>query len=287
MGQNSREQDEKDKGSAADAHCEEMRALIPAYSMGLTDAAETRLVEARLRECPDAADELRSYHQLGAGLLAAVPPVTPPPALWDKLAAKLDEPAAPGAQIQPREVNTRTHGVELPHRSRAGMRRVLLSAAAALVVALLISNTLLLFQLNSVQTELQQTTVQLSDRTLALDLLWSSNLNRLALAPAEGTAADRPVGTVLWSPDTNTAIIFVRRFPQQAAGRAYQVWLISSEALRSPGLFEVDPNGNAIFIFQGGADITRADAVGITEEPAGGSPEPTSAPIVAGLRAAQ
>lgn len=58
------------------------------------------------------------------------------------------------------------------------------------------------------------------------------------------------------------------------AGRAYQAW----------GIFEDGPLSLGVVWATGAiafrADLTDASAVAITEEPAGGSPQPTSDPLV-------
>jgi len=42
-------------------HCDEIRELLAAYSMGATDPEETALVERHLPDCPEAVAELAEY----------------------------------------------------------------------------------------------------------------------------------------------------------------------------------------------------------------------------------
>ncbi len=49
--------------------CERLRELIPAYSLGATDAEETEFVKVHLADCPEAAAELAEYTRLAVALL--------------------------------------------------------------------------------------------------------------------------------------------------------------------------------------------------------------------------
>jgi anti-sigma-K factor RskA len=65
--------------------CEAISELIPAYAMGMTDAEETRMVEANLNACPDAAAELAEYRRLADEMRDNVPQMEVPPALGARL----------------------------------------------------------------------------------------------------------------------------------------------------------------------------------------------------------
>jgi len=59
------------------------------------------------------------------------------------------------------------------------------------------------------------------------------------------------------------------------------VWLTrAGEAPRSAGLFTVDEAGSGALVFEIAEPIESFNRVGVTAEPAGGSPGPTSAPVV-------
>lgn len=59
--------------------CEEARALLPAYSVGIADAAEAQLVESLLDVCPELLDDLATYHTLAEQLVHIVPETEAPP----------------------------------------------------------------------------------------------------------------------------------------------------------------------------------------------------------------
>lgn len=79
-------------------------------------------------------------------------------------------------------------------------------------------------------------------------------------------------------PETDQGVL-VAELPPPAADRQYQLWLILSETdIRSGGVLEgTQPLRVRL------PDPSRAYTLGITLEPRGGSPQPTSAPLFIGM----
>lgn len=71
----------------------------------------------------------------------------------------------------------------------------------------------------------------------------------------------------------NRAVLVAAHLTPPAPGRVYQLWLISEDGPTSAGIFSPDADGEAIVILDG--DALPGLVVGLTEEPAGGSPQPT------------
>lgn len=62
-------------------------------------------------------------------------------------------------------------------------------------------------------------------------------------------------------------------------GKTYQLWYVGADGVaRSAGLLVADDDGRGSMVLEG--DPNDAAAVGMTVEPAGGSPSPTTAPVV-------
>ena len=74
--------------------------------------------------------------------------------------------------------------------------------------------------------------------------------------------------------------LIVHRLPQLPAGRIYQMWVQRGTATPRPTgtLFGVTPSGSATVGVPGSLD--GISAVMVTQEPAGGTPVPTTAPVV-------
>lgn len=99
------------------------------------------------------------------------------------------------------------------------------------------------------------------------------------LAVVRGTVADTGTATVLASKSENMAVISMTGLPEPSAGRAYQLWLMGDHEPISAGTMEageVGPSPSAQI-----NDIRDSAQIGITEEPAGGSPAPTGPVLLA------
>jgi anti-sigma-K factor RskA len=84
--------------------------------------------------------------------------------------------------------------------------------------------------------------------------------------------------TVVASREEDLAVVMADGLPAVPAGQTYQMWLIGDgHDPLSVGLMQGSPGRQAIAI----NDVAGSDKVGVTVEPAGGSPQPTSSPVVA------
>ncbi|TKV57793.1 hypothetical protein FDO65_16800 [Nakamurella flava] len=89
-----------------------------------------------------------------------------------------------------------------------------------------------------------------------------------------GAAAD---GVVRFAPSCGAAVVDVSGLPALPSGRTYQLWVLAGDQARSVTLLDTAATGQS----QEWTATTRAGdtAIGITAEPTGGSPQPTSAPL--------
>ena len=76
------------------------------------------------------------------------------------------------------------------------------------------------------------------------------------------------------------ADLIVHRLPALPAGRIYEMWVQRGNATPTPTgtLFAVTSNGTAAVGVPGG--VSGVSAVMVTQEPAGGTPAPTTAPVI-------
>lgn len=108
---------------------------------------------------------------------------------------------------------------------------------------------------------------------------------QVALADCVSSAADTRVldpieqggGVVRFAPSCGAAVVDVSGLPALPGGRTYQLWVLAGDQARSVTLLDSAAQGQA----QEWTAITRPGdtAIGITDEPAGGSPQPTSTPL--------
>src|SRR5690349_4792793 len=105
--------------------CDAIRELIPEYAFGLTDAEQTRFIEANIASCAEAAAELADFQRMQAEMRADVAQIEPPTSLENKLMAAIANPT-------PKPV-----AAPLPQPRRRTISVGWLVAAAAIIVLLL------------------------------------------------------------------------------------------------------------------------------------------------------
>jgi anti-sigma-K factor RskA len=111
----------------------------------------------------------------------------------------------------------------------------------------------------------------------ALALLTEATSRRVMLN--NGTQAR---GTLLLQSTTAQAVLIVQNLPPLPSNRVYQLWLIRDGIRDNGGIFQVDNQGFGMLFIQAPHTFNAYQAAGITAEPAGGSPGPTSPRVIGG-----
>ena len=255
---------------------ESMHLLTGAYAVNALDPGERAEFEAHLADCPECSAEVGGLLATAARL-AAAEAVEPPARLKAAVMAQiattrqlppLETPradSAPDSAPEPAE-----GGVVIPMR-RPGWswgQKALASAAAVLAVVS-IGLSALLAQSSSTRQQLdaQQQTIT--------RVLTASDARTLA-GPVEGGGR----GAVVVSPSLGTTVFVASQLPAAPSGHTYELWYLGSDGNAVPaGTFVPGADGHATTVLTGAPG--QAAAVGMTVEPAGGSPQPTTAPILA------
>ena len=77
--------------------------------------------------------------------------------------------------------------------------------------------------------------------------------------------------------------VLIAQLPPLPPGRVYQIWRIQgNNSPTSAGLFHVSPEGYGTIDFSAGQQPQAGETVAVTDEPDGGSPGPTSQPLIVG-----
>ena len=236
-----------------------MHDLLGAYALDAVDADERGAFEAHLATCPACADELDELRAMLADLAESTA-VAPPPALRARV---LQGVTSSGTEGSPAPVPPGAPPPALPDNVRAlrpapgPSRRLLLAAAAAAVVA---------GGGGTAWWRARSTTPSTpADRVLA-----AADAVRVS-APVRGGGT----ATVTRSASLRRAVLQVSGAPALASGRTYQAWYAVPAGFAAAGLV---PQGAAVTVLLEG-DATLASGVGLTDEPAGGSPQPTTEPL--------
>lgn len=259
--------------------------LAAGYALGSLTPDEAGRYEAYLAESEQGRLDADAFAHVAGALAADAPTVTPPPDLRARLMAQIavtpqEAPApvaasaAPAAAGRPevaediRPVAASRPPAPAPAQARAERRwfqrpAVILVAAAAAVV-LFGGGTVLGVNLDNSAS----VTAQQAD-TLA-QISAASDVKRSTAAVAGGGTA-----TLLWSDGLGKSAMVVDGVAPAPSGKTYQLWYIRSGQATSAGLM-----AEGTWQVLHGA-MHAGDTVGITVEPAGGSKQPTTKPVVA------
>ena len=107
---------------------------------------------------------------------------------------------------------------------------------------------------------------------------WVLNYNPTAANPTAASAT----GTVFYSYREQSVVAEIRNLAAPAEGQAYQLWYLGVEGSEQPRSAGVMTFANGIAFFTA-ADVQRDfDAFAVSVEPAAGSQQPTTTPILIG-----
>jgi len=127
----------------------------------------------------------------------------------------------------------------------------------------------------------QEVQQQLAVQRQAFTLITAAEARPVLL---RSDAADsRARGILVLRPTDPHAVLIVQDLPPLPRDRAYQLWLAWGDRQRdNGGVFRVDEEGFGVLHITAPRPFAAYHRVGITEEPAGGSPGPTSPRVIGG-----
>ncbi|SIQ17055.1 Anti-sigma-K factor RskA [Cellulosimicrobium aquatile] len=236
----------------------DVRDLLPAYALDAVDDVERRAVERLLAADPDARRELDEYRDVVAAFAVES---APPPALRDTVLARV---AASAATVPAAGESTGGVVVDLAAARRARRRRWTgLAAAVAAVVAVAVPTT--------VAVRATQEQSRLEARADAIERMLADPDATIL----HGDVAGGGQASVLAAGDD----MYFRAsdLPDAGDDRDYQLWVVEPDgAVVSAGVLDVQ-DGSTSRLVQGEPGVGMA----VTVEPAGGSEQPTTDPVVA------
>ncbi|HEY9323759.1 MAG TPA: anti-sigma factor [Agromyces sp.] len=280
MSETNEPRDERDEtpGESAPDEFDVLRDAVAAYALDAVDADERAAVERALAGDAELRGDADGFAETAALLASATEAVEPPPGLKSRLMAQLDglpqqspdasapavpaaTPAAPApaAPQAPREPGPAEHAARRRWFQRPG---AIIAAAAASVV--LIAGAIV-------------------GIGWAGPNGWGAQREMAAIAEApdvESSTHEIEGGgavTLYWSAEQGRSGVVVEGLPDVGDTSTYELWYIDDAGAQSAGTFDV-ADGETWRVLEG--DFAPGVAVGVTVEPAGGSPQPTTEPIV-------
>jgi anti-sigma-K factor RskA len=235
---------------------EDVHALVAAYALNALDAQERADFEAHLAACEACRDDVAELAdvaaQLGTGVAAE-----PTPALRQRVLDAVSRTPQDGTSDQS------TVPVELDSRRRQPRRiaRVALIAASALVLATVGVATANSWQERSEYAAMEREAMM------------------VASAPdAHSMDLDLGASHVVVSDRMSAVVAMGQGAPAPEDGMEYQLWLLMSDGSAMPGPTFM-PARNGEFMTMVHTELADVAGFAVTQEPMGGSEQPTSTPI--------
>jgi anti-sigma-K factor RskA len=249
---------------------ERFEDLKEAYVLGALPEKERLSFEDYLAAHPERQAEV---DELGAvaGLLAFSPQEQEPsPGLRSRVMEVVE------AEAEPRRVGGRSTFARFG--DYLSVRSLALGAAALLVIGLLSWNVMLQGQVEDLQGRVQDAQGQVQDLQAQVeDAQDQQHIQHSQTIELEGSWADQGANAEVASIHKNQVVLVAKDMPSVPEDRTCQIWVISNDVPKPSGLFQPDGNMTATPITN---SITKADVIAVTVEPAGGSEQPTSDPVL-------
>lgn len=252
-----------------------VHTLTGAYAVDAVEASERDLFEVHMRDCVDCTHEVAGL-RAAATSLAALRPVAPPASLRASVLAAvavtrqlppLTESASPSAEPSgdagdlPGPSDS-SEVVDLAAQARTRRRSRVARVLAPLLVAAAVAVGIA-WHPWSPDGPTRPTTV--AEQVIAAPDVRSSRVE----------VAGGGEATVYVSRSVGRVAVVAERVPPPPSGKTYQLWFENAAGSMVPAGF-MSENGPVAL----GVGPPDAKAVGMTLEPAGGSPAPTTAPLL-------
>lgn len=253
---------------------EHVDELIDLYALGALEPGEQSAVDEHLDECARCRVQMDEAKRLVLMLAWTPDQHEPPPDLQHKVLRRVEQLQ----RTQGRAPQKWWQNIDLRQWFRMPQPALGLAALALVLVLGLGGRTIQLQrQTAQQQQQLSQFQAQLAEQQPIAELLSVPGTRLVTL-----TAQDDPnevQGYLLLKPDARTAFVSTAALAPLPADKTYQLWLIDEQP-ESVGLFGTDPQGVGRIAVEADRPLSEYQLIGITIEPAGGSAQPTTQPIV-------
>jgi len=238
------------------------REAAAAYALGALSAEEASAFEAHLEGCAACRADVQAFHEVAGHLAEAAPSAVPAPGLRERVLRE-------ARRVRP-----------LPRSPRRVPLVPWLAAAAALLLAVGLGRGYLRARGDgdALRVQLGRAHDSIAQQQQVLATILAPDVTTAALA----SKGQPPSARLFWNPARHRVVISVFHLPPAPAGRTYQLWAIArGQAPVSVGIFNTTPDGRLVAAMDVPAGLVF-EVTAVTEEPAGGSPQPTQSPFLVG-----
>jgi anti-sigma-K factor RskA len=272
----------------------DLATLTGAYALNALTPEQREAFEAKLGESETLRHEVTELADTAVVLGLAVAPISPPPALKASIlgliasmpqlppleaatTSKADATASvtdigPRLQAAP-SAPEQTTSVQEPTaagrkaQSRWFTKPAIVLAGVAAAVGLIAGGGVLVNTIGDANTQQVQAD--------ALAAITSADDSQQAVSDVAGGGTAK----LVWSNSLGSSAVMVDGMPALSSDKVYELWYIDGSGPRAAGTFTVGEDGSTWRVLDG--EMRAGDLVGVTVEPAGGSEQPTTDPIVA------
>jgi anti-sigma-K factor RskA len=266
-------------GSFVSEH-DQFRELIEGYALGALDASERAALEAHLAVgCPECAKALEEARFLVSQLAYLAPPAEPS----DMLKARLMRTVR-AEQSTARPTTAPSRGASIPYWLWAGVAALLLLSAYSTWDARRLQKEVQEVEARAAaelkhRRQLEQ---ELTEAKHEAWILTDPSSKKIDIMPND---KEMPMLQATWHPELGIYITG-QKMPMPKGNKVLQLWLIPKTKGAKPmpsHTFWPDANGKIREMVDDPPEVmAQTKALAITEEPAGGSQQPTSTPMWVG-----
>jgi len=271
---------------------EAARDLLAMAALNALSPSERRMLEAHLAICEECKREFAELVEGVRSLAESLPARPMSPKREAVIRARLVARAAadrenvtpirkPSASPAPSAAPARPSPARpLPARWLAAAALVIAAGA----VAYGIDQRVTVRRLASDIAQLRDTTATMQQRLDEQQAIVAALTGPgVKVIDAAATSARQPYARMFWDQPTNRWTFVAYNLPAAAPGHTYQLWLVTRDQKKvSAGTFAPSANGSALVRATYALPSDSLAAIAVTNEPAGGSTQPTTTPFLVG-----
>ena len=258
---------------------EELFDLAAAHAIGSTTAEEAAAIQAAMATSPELAAEVASFREVAA-TLARQQSMAPSPSVKTALLDRISASKVASIPVPSPE----------PVASASRWRPIGLVAAVTFAVAMGAWNVKLQndvaergLQVDSLTQQLALASAEVTHRHSQLNTILEGEKDVYLVHMKNIDTVSGPGVQFFWNQKQHRGLLHAFRLKPAPAGRSYQLWLLVDGKPVSASVFNSDAEGHALVAnIQLPPSLDGVTDVLLTEEPAGGSPGPTTTPFIGG-----